>query len=219
MSEQPSFPIPETAQADETTGRYIITFREDAVTEGLDLLSDQTGIRGLANAADFPDSALDLSQIAAAGGAVFPTLGVAVVSLDEGAFSSIMTSAGEDSAILAIEPERTFYAIGDGLSADYLRGYRDAVNNLYEKATTTEAAGIDSQSCFSDDTESTWGLKATKVMNSLLTGSGMKVAVLDTGMDLQHPDFAGRSIVSQSFVPGENVQDGMGHGTHCIGTA
>ncbi|MEG4199240.1 S8 family serine peptidase [Microcoleus sp. Pol12A5] len=219
MSEQPSFPIPETAQADETTGRYIITFRDDAVIEGLDLLNDQTGIRGLANAADFPDSALDLSQIEAAGGAVFPTLGVAVVSLDEGGFSSIMTSAGEDSAILAIEPERTFYAIGDGLSADYLRGYRDAVNNLYDKATTTEAAEIEKQECFSDDSDSTWGLKATKAIDSLLTGSGMKVAVLDTGMDLQHPDFAGRSIVSQSFVPGEDVQDGNSHGTHCIGTA
>ncbi|MEG4074663.1 S8 family serine peptidase [Microcoleus sp. Pol14C2] len=219
MSEQPSFPIPETAQADETTGRYIITFRDDAVIEGLDLLNDQTGIRGLANAADFPDSALDLSQIEAAGGAVFPTLGVAVVSLDEVAFSSIMTSAGEDSAILAIEPERTFYAIGDGLSADYLRGYRDAVNNLYDKATTTEAAEIEKQECFSDDSESTWGLKATKAIDSLLTGSGIKVAVLDTGMDLQHPDFAGRSIVSQSFVPGEDVQDGNRHGTHCIGTA
>ncbi|MEP6516196.1 S8 family serine peptidase [Microcoleus vaginatus] len=219
MSEQPSFPIPETAQPDETTGRYIITFREDAVTEGLDLLSDQTGIRGLANADDFADSALDLTQIEAAGGAVFPTLGVAVVSLDEGGFSSVMTSAGEDSAILAIEPESTFYAIGDGLSADYLRGYRDAVDNLYDKATNTEVAEIKKPQCFSDDIESTWGLKATKVMNSLLTGSGMKVAVLDTGMDLLHPDFAGRSIVSQSFVPGEDVQDGNSHGTHCIGTA
>jgi hypothetical protein len=140
MSEQPSFPIPETAPADRTTGRYIITFREDAVTEGLALLSDQAGIRGLANAADFPESALDLSQLEATGGAVFPTLGVAVVSLDEGGFSSIMTSAGEDSAILAIEPERIFYAIEEGLSLEYLRGYRDAVDNLYEKATTEEVA-------------------------------------------------------------------------------
>lgn len=102
MSEQPSFPIPKTAQADRTTGRYIITFGEDAVTEGLALLSDQAGITGLANAADFPDSALDLGQFEGAGGAVFPTLGVAVVSLDEAGFSSIMTSAGEDSTILAI---------------------------------------------------------------------------------------------------------------------
>lgn len=220
MSEQPSFPIPETAGADETTGRYIITFREDAVTEGLDLLSDQTGIRGLANAADFPDSALDFGEIEAAGGAVFPTLGIAVVTLDEGGFSSVMTSAGEDSAILAIEPETTFYAIEDELSADYLRGYRDAVDNLYDKATaTTDEKDIKKPVCFADDGEFTWGLKATKAMKSLLTGSGMKVAVLDTGMDLLHPDFAGRSIVSQSFVPGEDVQDGMGHGTHCIGTA
>ncbi len=219
MSEQPSFPIPETARPDEITGRYIITFREDAVTEGLDLLSDQTGIRGLANAADFPDSALNLSQIEAAGGAVFPTLGIAVVTLDEGGFSSVMTSAGEDSAILAIEPESIFYAIEEGLSVDYLQGYRDAVNHLYEKATTTDEADIQKQGCFADDTEFTWGLKATKAMKSLLTGSGIKVAVLDTGMDLLHPDFAGRSIVSQSFVPGEDVQDGMGHGTHCIGTA
>ncbi|MEG4352333.1 S8 family serine peptidase [Microcoleus sp. LAD1_D5] len=219
MSQQPSFPIPETAQADETTGRYIITFRDDAVIEALDLLNDQTGITGLANAADFPDSALDLSQIEAAGGAVFPTLGVAVVSLDEGGFSSIMTSVGENSAILAIEPESTFYAISDGLSADYLRGYRDAVDNLYEKATNTEVADIQKQECFADDSEFTWGLKATKAMKSLLSGSGIKVAVLDTGMDLLHPDFAGRSIVSQSFVPGEDVQDGHSHGTHCIGTA
>lgn len=155
MSEQPSFPIPETAQADRTTGRYIITFREDAVTEGLALLSDQAGITGLANAADFPDSALECSQIEGAGGAVFATLGVVVVSLEEGGFSSIMTSAPEDSAILAIEPERTFYAIEDGLSLEYLRGDRDAVDNLYEKATTTEVEGINKQECFADYIEFT----------------------------------------------------------------
>jgi subtilisin family serine protease len=47
----------------------------------------------------------------------------------------------------------------------------------------------------------------------------VKVAVLDTGLDLGHPDFAGRQITAQSFVQGEQVQDGHGHGTHCIGTA
>jgi len=219
MSEQPSFPIPETGPADRTTGRYIITFREDAVTEGLALLSDQAGITGLANAADFPQSALDFSQLEAGGGAVFPTLGVAVVSLEGGGVSNIMTSAGDDSAILALEPERIFYAIEEGLSPDYLQGYRDAVDHLYQKATSADSARIKKPECFADDTQFTWGLKATKVNNSLLTGSGIKVAVLDTGMDLLHPDFAGRSIVSQSFVPGEAVQDGNSHGTHCIGTA
>ena len=34
MAEQPSFPILETAKACRTAGRYIITFCENAVTEG-----------------------------------------------------------------------------------------------------------------------------------------------------------------------------------------
>jgi subtilisin len=53
-----------------------------------------------------------------------------------------------------------------------------------------------------------------------LTGSGVKVAVLDTGVDLQHSDFANRfqeGVNAQSFVSGEPVQDGHGHGTHCAG--
>ena len=51
------------------------------------------------------------------------------------------------------------------------------------------------------------------------SGQGIRVAVLDTGLDLQHPDFRGRRVVSQSFIPGETAQDGSGHGTHCTGTA
>jgi subtilisin family serine protease len=43
--------------------------------------------------------------------------------------------------------------------------------------------------------------------------------VLDTGLDLDHPDFRGRQIVSQSFIAGETVDDDNGHGTHCAGTA
>jgi subtilisin family serine protease len=38
-------------------------------------------------------------------------------------------------------------------------------------------------------------------------------------MDLKHPDFKGRRIISKSFISGQAVQDGYGHGTHCIGTA
>jgi subtilisin family serine protease len=64
----------------------------------------------------------------------------------------------------------------------------------------------------------TWGLIACKVPPSPRSGTGIKVAVLDTGMDLGHPDFAGRPVVSQTFV-GQPVQDLFGHGTHCIGTA
>jgi hypothetical protein len=64
----------------------------------------------------------------------------------------------------------------------------------------------------------TWGLQACRVPQSMRSGIGIKVAVLDTGMDMGHPDFAGRLIVSGTFV-GQPVQDLHSHGTHCIGTA
>ena len=70
-----------------------------------------------------------------------------------------------------------------------------------------------------DESRATWGLQATNVLVSAYTGAGIKVAVLDTGLDLEHPDFEGRAITSRSFVSGQEVQDGNEHGTHCIGTA
>jgi subtilisin family serine protease len=45
-------------------------------------------------------------------------------------------------------------------------------------------------------------------------GTGIDVAVLDTGIDASHPDVAGKIVASRSFVPGQDVADGHGHGTH-----
>jgi subtilisin family serine protease len=53
-----------------------------------------------------------------------------------------------------------------------------------------------------------------------LTGRGVPVAVLDTGIDLLHPDLGprfGEEWDCASLVPGEGVQDDNGHGTHCVG--
>ncbi|MGW1965479.1 S8 family serine peptidase [Streptomyces sp. NPDC001935] len=50
------------------------------------------------------------------------------------------------------------------------------------------------------------------------TGKGVKVAVLDTGIDVNHPDFAGVIDGTASFVPGEAITDLNGHGTHVAST-
>ncbi|KEI43827.1 S8 family peptidase [Saccharopolyspora rectivirgula] len=70
-----------------------------------------------------------------------------------------------------------------------------------------------------EDGEFTWGLQAVRGDRSEPTGAGVRVAILDTGLDQEHPDFADRDIVAGSFVPGADPHDGHGHGTHVTGTA
>ena len=64
-----------------------------------------------------------------------------------------------------------------------------------------------------------WGLQASGAGTSRYSGRGVRVAILDTGLDFEHPDFCRRQVVSQSFIAGRSAQDGNGHGTFCAGVA
>jgi subtilisin family serine protease len=58
-------------------------------------------------------------------------------------------------------------------------------------------------------------------------GDGVIIAVVDTGVDLKHPDLAGKVLAGRHFYTDSgntarqdtNVQDDNGHGTHCSGIA
>ena len=51
------------------------------------------------------------------------------------------------------------------------------------------------------------------------TGEGITIAVIDSGVDLDHPEFSGRIVPGYDFVDGDGyADDGNGHGTHVAGT-
>ncbi|MET1116574.1 MAG: S8 family serine peptidase [Comamonas sp.] len=62
-----------------------------------------------------------------------------------------------------------------------------------------------------------WGIKAVRADKTQYDGAGVSVAVLDTGIDRDHPAFAGIALVEKDFSDHGNG-DRNGHGTHCAGT-
>ena len=68
-----------------------------------------------------------------------------------------------------------------------------------------------------DGAGSTWGISAVGADTSPATGAGIRVAVLDTGIDADHPAFAGVNLIQKDF-SGDGDGDRQGHGTHCAGT-
>ncbi|AYK16209.1 MAG: S8 family peptidase [Methanosarcina flavescens] len=62
-----------------------------------------------------------------------------------------------------------------------------------------------------------WGIDAVRASESPYDGTGITVAVLDTGIDPNHPAFKGVKLVQKNFTE-EADNDIHGHGTHCAGT-
>ena len=116
----------------------------------------------------------------------------------------------------------------------YLQGMRDAVDAMMRQLSPPlefipappfhPPIFPNVAAAASDDATFSWCLRQIGMSPSyqVATGAGITLAILDTGIDLNHPDFAGRlrdGDTARSFVPHERVQDGNGHGTHCAGVA
>ena len=63
----------------------------------------------------------------------------------------------------------------------------------------------------------TWGVAAVGADASPFSGRGVVIAVLDTGIDPNHPAFAGVQLERRNFTDAGDG-DEHGHGTHCAGT-
>ena len=195
------------------TGRFLISYRDGQVEAGIQALKAQNF--RVADARDFTDQAVSLEDAGDAEAMVFPEIGVALIGGDaiEQHGMSVLDTLAADSPVDIIEPE--YFAFSE--NSEYLRGFLRAATTI-ARDLGVELDAQEGASELEAALRPTWGLSRCKVPQSRWSGAGIKVAVLDTGMDLGHPDFADRELATRSFV-GEAVQDMNGHGTHCIGTA
>jgi len=211
------------------TGRFLITMAPGSQRSLIKTLKDSAGLSATSSA-DFGDSKINIESLDGADAMLLEHLSVAIVSSNDAQqIQSLEMAVADDSnPIVAIEPEEYVQAINDqgfltSAGRDYVRGYRDGVagwaGRLLEiSPEESMGEGAVVAQTFADTPQFTWGLQATRMNTSGATGAGIRVAVLDTGFFSPHPDFAGRQVIAATFV-GQPVQDGHGHGTHCIGTS
>lgn len=199
------------------TGRQVVVLApKSGRSNPARALATIAGFSNVAHTKDFESQALSMSDADEADATVFDELGVAVVSSDPDQHSALMAAAAEGDVVLSVERELIHHAL---TVTDYARGYHDGVSDLYGRLNGDNGSSTALAAAPVDNDQFTWGLQATRVSTSSRTGRGVRLAVLDTGFDVDHPDFAGRSVTTQSFILGETVRDAHGHGTHCIGTS
>lgn len=227
MDDQASISFPEPPRP-QPTGRLLLRLAPGTAPGALgSVLTNAMGIQGAVSARDLEGSATPLADAEAAQNAVV---------IDEFNVAIVSAPAGEDLTARALSlrgldgiadarPEFYLFAINQ-LELRYGAWLREAASILAERGAP--GAGFAGAAFFqeaergapayADTDEFTWGLFAVGANRSRYAGRGIKIAVLDTGVDAQHPDLEGRIAASETFVGG-TIQDVQGHGTHCAGTA
>jgi subtilisin family serine protease len=103
-----------------------------------------------------------------------------------------------------------------------------AVSTLAARADPTQSGSLWKTLTKGDDVRRVWldGKRKVSLDHSVpqigaptawqagFDGTGVKVAILDTGIDLTHPDLAGQVAATENFTTAPTVDDEVGHGTH-----
>lgn len=193
-----------SGQSGQHTGRYIVVFDDDdpdpmelLATGGMTRVADTRDLAALATSEERAEAARQGQ------GTYFSELRMAVVAAEAAQLETMRVSSARTQRGMHYYPELIHHIL------------EPAPTGRHRSDAVPEAPFPDS----SGSAEFTWGLQATGAATTEASGEGIKVAVLDTGFDVDHPDFAGRTVVLESFVDGEDGHDGHGHGTHCIGTS
>ncbi|MGR6919921.1 S8 family peptidase [[Actinomadura] parvosata] len=124
--------------------------------------------------------------------------------------------AGEDVRVLD-SINGAAMSVDTGQAAAFWEGLRTDRPSAQRSASGPAKVWLDRKTHASLD-QSVPLIGAPKAWELGYDGKGVKVAVLDSGIDMNHPDFAGRISATRNFSPTSGIADKVGHGTHVAST-
>ena len=137
--------------------------------------------------------------------AVIPGIGVEVVRVPARAEEARAAGYARNPHVAFAEPDYIAHAMQDPVVDDLDFGKQWGLDNtgpVYDWGSGTEDADIDAPEAWAST-----------------TGSGIIIAILDSGIDLNHPDLDGKLVGSYNFTDSPTEDDNYGHGTHVAGIA
>ncbi|MGO0575702.1 S8 family serine peptidase [Ornithinimicrobium panacihumi] len=147
-----------------------------------------------------PARGVDWKGLGVARGKSLRSIGSVAAKVDKGkARGQLVDAVKETEGLVGAETHRGIVpsageAAGQGITKVWLDGRVKALD-----ATSTPQVG------------------APQAWEAGYTGEGITVAVLDTGVDAEHPDLADAVVAAEDFSGTGNPDDVFGHGTHVAG--
>lgn len=145
---------------------------------------------------------------------LYKNLGVMVVeNMDEHQLAKAMQN--DSNPIVYFEKERDFFPADEmKIISELKKQSAELSDKIIELEKFINNKPIPAKNLV----EMEWGIKSIGIEKALYTGKGIDVCILDTGLEMSHPDFSSLEIEGKSFIQGEDwSKDPNGHGTHCTG--
>jgi serine protease len=156
-----------------------------------------------------------------------------IITIQPEAYSSFRASSQRSGNVLALRSSQTKYLDHVRMVVAQLTSRQVEELQTHRQVTMVEEDQIIPQPHYrmfrrtkmtevsrAERMDLTWGLKAIaadKAWNHT-RGFGARVLVLDTGVDVNHPDLSQRFEKGRGFMGDGTIVDEVGHGTHTSGT-